>query len=86
MQMISKYNKGIPYLWCIIDIYNKYAWVVPLEDMIGITNIKAFQKLLDECKFKGQNSSKIWVNKDSELLNKSMKTWLQDINIEMYST
>ena len=54
--------------------------------MIGITNIKAFQKLLDECKFKGQKSSKIWVKKDSELLNKSMKTWLQDINIEMFST
>lgn len=54
--------------------------------MIGITNIQAFQKLLDESRFKGQKSSKIWVNKDSELLNKSMKSWLQDIDIEMYST
>ena len=29
MQLISKYNKGIRYLLCAIDIFSKYAWVVP---------------------------------------------------------
>ena len=32
MQLISKFNKGIRFLLCVIDIYSKYAWVVPLED------------------------------------------------------
>ena len=26
MQLIIKFNKGIHYLVCIIDIFNKYAW------------------------------------------------------------
>ena len=32
MQLLSKYNKGIRFLLCVIDIFSKYAWVVPLKD------------------------------------------------------
>ena len=32
MQFISKYNKGTSYLLCAIDLFSKYAWVVPLND------------------------------------------------------
>ena len=32
MQLLSKYNKGIGLLLCVIDIFSKYAWVVPLKD------------------------------------------------------
>ena len=30
--------------------------------------------------------NKIWANKRSEFYNRSMKSWLQDIDTEMYST
>ena len=30
MQLISKFNKGFRFLLCAIDIYSKYAWVIPL--------------------------------------------------------
>ena len=29
MQLISKFNKGFRFLLCVIDIFSKYAWVVP---------------------------------------------------------
>ena len=32
MQLLSKYNKGIRFLLCVIDVFSKYAWVVPLKD------------------------------------------------------
>ena len=32
VQLLSKYNKGIRFLLCVIDIFCKYAWVVPLKD------------------------------------------------------
>ena len=32
MQLISKFNKGIKFSLCVIDIFNKYAWVIPLKD------------------------------------------------------
>ena len=45
MQSISKFNRGFRFLWCIIDIYSKYVWVIPLKDKKGITITNAFQKI-----------------------------------------
>ena len=47
MQLISKYNKGIRYLSCAIDLLSKYAWVVPLKDKKGTTIVSAFQSILN---------------------------------------
>ena len=83
MQLISKYNKGIRYLLCAIDLLSKYAFVVPLKDKKGTTIVNVFQSILDNSKRK---PNKIWVNQDSEFYNTSFKKWLKDNNIEMYST
>ena len=48
MQLISKFNKGIRFLLCVIDIFSKYAWVIPLKDKKGIKIANAFRKILDE--------------------------------------
>ena len=32
MQLIRKSNKRIRFLLCVIDIYSKYAWVIPFKD------------------------------------------------------
>ena len=56
MQSLSKYNKGIKYLLCAIDLFSKYAWVVPLKDKRGTTIVNAFQKIIS----KGRKSNKIW--------------------------
>ena len=46
MQLVSKFNKGFRFLLCVIDIFSKYAWVVPLKYIIGVTIVDAFQKIL----------------------------------------
>ena len=74
MQLISKFNKGIRFLLCVIDIYSKYAWVIPLKDKKGVTIVNAFQKILDDLKRK---PNKIWVDKGSEFYNRSMKSCLE---------
>ena len=71
MQLISKFNKGIRFLLCVIDIFSKYTWVVPLKDKKGITITNAFQKILDESNGKVK---KIWVDKGSKFYNRSMKS------------
>ena len=63
MQLISKFNKEFRFLLCIIDIFSKYAWVVPLKDRKGITITNAFQKILKES---NRKANKIWVNKGIE--------------------
>ena len=44
MQSLSKYNKGIKFLLCAIDLFSKYACVIPLKDKKGTSIVKAFQK------------------------------------------
>ena len=31
MQSLSKYNKGIKYLLCAIDLFSKYVWVISIK-------------------------------------------------------
>ena len=47
MQLISKFNKGFSFLLSVIDIFSKYAWVVPLKDKKGVSIANAFQKTLN---------------------------------------
>ena len=82
MQLIRKFNKGFRFLLCVIDIFSKYAWVIPLKGRKGVSVVNAFQKILDKSKRK---PNKIWVDKGSEFYNSSFKKWLKDNDIEMYS-
>ena len=47
MQSLSK-KKGIKYLLCAIDLYSKYAFVVPLKDKKGISVVNAFDKIIKQ--------------------------------------
>ena len=48
MQSLSKYNKGIKYLLCAIDLFSKYAWVIRLKNKTGTSIVNAFQKIISE--------------------------------------
>ena len=74
MQLISKFNKGFRFLLCVIDIFSKYAWFVPLKDKKGISTINAFQSIL---KKSSRKINKIWVDKGSKFfqqINEIMAT------------
>ena len=83
MQLLSGYNKGIRFLLCVIDIFSKYACVVPLKDKKSVCTVTAFQSILKQS---NRKPNKIWVDKGSEFYNASFKKWLQDNDIVMYST
>ena len=83
MQLLSKYNKGIRFLLCAIDIFSKYAWVVPLKDKKGISIVNAFQIILKQS---NRKPNKIWADKGPEFYNTYFKKWLRDNDIVMYST
>ena len=71
MQSLSAKNKGIKYLLCAIDLYSKYAFVVPLKDKKGISIANAFNKII-----KQSNSAKpnrIWVDQGGEFYNRVFK-------------
>ena len=47
MQSLSKYNKGIKYLLCAIDLFTKYVCVIPIkEKKKGTSIVNAFKKII----------------------------------------
>ena len=83
MQLLSKFNKGIKYLLCVIDLFSKYSFVVPLKDKKGASIVNTFQSILDKS---GRKPNKIWVDQGSEFYNHNFKKWLANNEISMYST
>ena len=74
MQLLIKFNKGFRFVLCVIDIFSKYAWVIPLRDKKGLSIVNAFQIILQDSRRK---PNKIWVDKRSKFYNISFKKWLK---------
>ena len=63
MQSLSRKNKGIKYLLRAIDLYSKYAFVIPLKDKKGISIVNAFNKIIKQS---NRKPNKIWVDQGAE--------------------
>ena len=66
----------------ITHLHGLAHFTIPLKDKKGTTITNAFQNIFDECNDK---PNKIRVDKGIKLYNRSMKSFLQNNNIEMYS-
>ena len=62
MKRLSRYNKGIRYLLCAIDLFSKYAWVIPIKDKKSTSIVNAFKKVISE----RRKPNKVWVDQGSE--------------------
>ena len=82
MQSLSRKIKGIKYLLCVIDLYSKYVFVIPLKDKKGISIVNAFNKI----KQSNRKPNKIWVDQGGEFYNNVFEKRLSDNDINMYST
>ena len=63
-----------------MDLFSKYAQVVPLKGKTGITIVNAFQMLIS----KRRKPNKIWVDQGDEFYNKLFKRFLKINNNEVY--
>ena len=81
MQKFAKLNKGYRYLLTCIDIFSKFAWVIPLKDKKGITIKNALEKI-----FKQRKPKFLWTDKGKEFYNKQVQDLLNENNIKLYST
>ena len=83
MQSLRRKNKGIRYLLCAIDLYIKYAFIIPLKDKKGISIVNAFNKIMKQS---NRQPNKIWIDQGGEFYNHNFKIWLSHNDIIMYST
>ena len=57
IQSLNRKNKGIKYLLCAIDLYSKYAFVIPLKDKRGISIVNAFDKIIRQSNRRAKGTS-----------------------------
>ena len=81
-QLISKFSKEIRFLLCAIYIFNKYKWIIPLEDKKGIKTNNAFQKFSKESNCKPNKYEQI---KAVDSTIDQMNSFLLNNIIERYS-
>lgn len=83
MSNISKFNDNHRYLLCVIDVFSKYAWVVPIKDKTGKTLVEAFKRVLKDGKRKGKS---LQSDKGKEFVNKDLMQFLKAQNIHFFTT
>ena len=75
IKVCSSFKDNIWGIDLAIDLFSKYAFVVPLKDKKGSTIVDAFQSNLNNSK---RESNKIWVDQGSEFYSNHFKKWLKD--------
>ena len=81
VQSLSRYNKGFKYLLTCVDIFSKYAWVIPLKTKQGQELVKAFRTILSS----GRKPLKLQTDKGTEFLNRQFQKFLRDNNIHFFT-
>jgi len=79
IQKLSSHNKGIKYLLCVIDVFSKFAWVIPLKNKTNQSIIEAFSKIFEERK-----PNKIHTDQGQEFLGKECQKFLKKHGVNFY--
>jgi len=74
LESLSSYNNGFKFILCIVDVFSKFAWAVPLKNKTAETVLSAVQNVIQKSKRKPK---KFWVDQGSEFYNKASKHGLK---------
>ena len=79
---LARFNKGYKFLLTCIDVFSKFAWVVPLKNESGETLVNGFQSILDI----GRSPEKLQTDKGTEFLSRNFQSFLKEKNIHFFTT
>ena len=82
MQSLKQYNDGYRYLLVCIDVFSKYAWIVPIKSKTGSALVEAFKVILSS----GTKPQKIMTDEGKQFFNKSFKALLSGKDIQLFNT
>lgn len=83
MESVASYNDGYKFILCIVDLFSRFAWCVPLKNKSATTVLNAVKEVIAKS---GRSPEKSWSDKGSEFYNKVFLGWAKDHDIVVYST
>ena len=82
LSKLKKQNKGFVYLLTCIDVFSKYAWVIPLKNKTGPSLVEAFKLIFED----GRKPYTLQTDKGTEFRNKTFQSFLRKSNIDFFTT
>ena len=82
LSSLQKYNNGYKYLLTCIDIFSKFAWIVPLKNKSGKSICEAFKEIFQE----GRIPHKLQTDDGTEFKNKEFQTLLKEYDVHFFTT
>ena len=77
---LANQNNGIKFLLTCIDVFSKFAWVLPLKNKSGKSITEAFKEILET-----RQPTKIQTDKGKEFLNSEFLNYLKSKKIKLYT-
>ena len=79
---LARFNKGYKFLLTCINVFSKFAWVVPLKNKTGESLVNGFQSILDL----GRSPEELQTDKGTEFLKRNFQSFLKENNIHFFTT
>ena len=79
---LARFSKGYKFLLTCIDVFSKFAWVVPLKNKAGESLVNGFQSILDL----GRSPEKLQTDKGTEFLNRNFQSLLKENSVHFFTT
>ena len=76
-------NDGYKFIMCVIDVFSKFAFCVPLKNKTALSILNALKEIISKS---GRTPEKIWTDQGAEFKNKDMISWCKANKITLYST
>lgn len=83
MVEVASDNDGMRYIMCIVDVFSRYAWCVPMKNKDAKTSWEAFSSVLRSSESQPKN---LWCDEGTEFINRSWTAHLKTLGINRYST
>ena len=82
MQSISDDNDGVKYLLTVIDVFSKYAWVIPVKNKGTKEMLNAFQRLFKISS--PRKPEKLQTDEGKEFINKELQKYLKSESVHHF--
>ena len=82
LQSMKQHNDAYRYLLVCIDVFSKYAWIVPIKSKTGPALVEAFKVILSS----SRKLEKIMTDQGTEFFNKVFQTLLRNEHIQLFNT
>ena len=79
---LVRFNKGYKFLLICIDVFSKFAWVVPLKNKTGESLVNGFHTILNTVR----SPEKLQTDKGTEFLNRNFQSFLKEKSIHFFTT